>query len=256
MVEVIIDTNADIDVLLRDSQRISQPLRTQTTTTAAGPRLLLWSDVYTDETLRDLFQERLSSVMSAAKSQRAIHFPRERLIMGSHEEVEIDILAPHLRILPAEAIRSKNKQEGRKAAFKGVKVKALEEHREKMLRLAMRGIELPRGGAPKTAQGEGEENVDGEKSEVTADKKTEEEKNGKKNRKNKCEEHDDFITLPPPPPPPPMEEEEESSSDDDDTSDEDSNKSENDEDLPPPPLPEFDEDDDESDDDVPPPPPE
>ncbi|ORC89465.1 uncharacterized protein TM35_000122400 [Trypanosoma theileri] len=248
MVEVIIDTNADVDVLLRELQRVSQSLhKSTTTTTAAGPRILTWGDVYVDETLRDLFQERLSSVMSAAKSQRAIHFPRERLIMGSHDEVEIDLLAPHLRILPESAIHSKNKQEERKAAFKEAKVKALEEHREKMLRLAMQGIELPRGVSSTNAKSEEKENVDEEK-------------------------YDDSIAPPPPPPPPPAMEEEvgseqESSNDENVSSDEDSNNNNSDDDdIPPPPPPPPEEEDgddndesdvssDTDDDDIPPPPP-
>ncbi|KEG06360.1 hypothetical protein DQ04_14421010, partial [Trypanosoma grayi] len=146
MVEVIIDTNADIDVLLRELQRLSKSLKSSSS--SSGRCVLTWGYVCADTTLQELFQERLSSVMGAAKSQRTVHFPRERLILGSHAETEIELLAPHLRILPESAIQSRSRQEERKAAFKEAKTKALEEHREKMLRLVMQGIEMPRAAAP------------------------------------------------------------------------------------------------------------
>ncbi|KAF8304629.1 hypothetical protein TcBrA4_0046450 [Trypanosoma cruzi] len=255
MVELIIDTNADIDLLLRELQRLNGSLKK---IDAGRGAVLLWGEIYSDSTLQDLFQERLASVMSAAKKQRAIHFPRERLLIGNYEEVEVELLAPHLRILPESAIRSKSKQEERRAAFKEAKLRALEAHKEKMLRLAMQGIDLPsgKGGSPQTTAGgaaeRGEENgvnpppapsIGGDGGDVIA------EAEGKKS--------DDNL-LPPPPPP----------ADDDDDDESESVEKEGDDDEedppppPPPPPPEDDDDDgeesdedDEDDEDPPPPPP-
>ncbi|EKF38114.1 hypothetical protein MOQ_001682 [Trypanosoma cruzi marinkellei] len=255
MVELIIDTNADIDLLLRELQRLNESLKK---INAGRGAVLLWGEIYSDSTLQDLFQERLASVMSAAKKQRAIHFPRERLLIGKYEEVEVELLAPHLRILPESAIRSKSKQEERTAAFKEAKLRALEAHKEKMLGLAMQGMELPSGksGRPHTAadgaaEGEEENGINAPPAPLIAGD------GGDVRAGTEGEKSDDNL-LPPPPPP---------ADDDDDDDETESVENEGDDDEedppPPPPPPEDDDDDDgeesdeddEDDDDPPPPPP-
>ncbi|RNF09802.1 hypothetical protein TraAM80_01936 [Trypanosoma rangeli] len=254
MVELIIDTNADIDVLLRELQRLK---RTQTTAAVRPAAALSWADIYADPTLVELFQERLSSVMSAAKNQRVIHFPRERLLIDNNGDAEVELLAPHLRILPESAIHSRSKQEERRADFKEAKLKALKAHKEKMLQLALQRIELlgSAGGSSCASTGAAAE---GAETGVDMPPATPLDVDGEKASTEAADEESEGSAPPPPPPPP-------ADSDDDDSASEGADMEGDDDDDPPPPPPLEDDDDDnasertdtdgDNDDDPPPPPP-
>ncbi|RNF24483.1 uncharacterized protein Tco025E_02453 [Trypanosoma conorhini] len=242
MLECIIDTNADIDVLLRELRRLKEAPRA---TAAAPAAVLSWADICADPALEELFQERLSSVMSAAKKQRTIYFPRERLLIGSNGEVEVELLAPHLRLLPESTMHSKSRQEERRAAFKEARLRALEAHKEKMMQLVMQRIELPgrAGGgsrAPTAAAAAAAEEATG----ADADAPPSPPLDG--------DGAESDGSLPPPPPPA-------AETDGDDVAgaaSEGAGAECDDDDDPPPPPPPLEEDEDDDDDPPPPPPPE
>lgn len=141
MTEVIIDTSAEIDTLLRELHRLKETPKAA----KLGQVILTWGDICADSTLQLLFKERLSSVMDAAKNQGNIHFPSECLLIGAHEEEEVDILAPPLRRLPTSASFSRSRRKERNAAFREAKIQLLEAHRMRMLQLVMQNVELSCG---------------------------------------------------------------------------------------------------------------